>query len=132
VGDAMVVYFTGLHTDLRTQLQKNMAKVILQKMMYGDNFRDVLRNAIVQHIPAWISEGYTDYLIEGWNSERNDEWKNMIEAYPHLSFFNLAEIKPKLCGIALWKWVTEKYGINGTRQLMYNMMSKGNLGQAIK
>src|SRR5690606_29901101 len=45
-GDRLVVYFTGVHTDLRRQLRSGMSRVIMQRMLFGENFREMVKNAV--------------------------------------------------------------------------------------
>ncbi len=132
VGDKLVVYFTGEHTDLRRQTREGMAKVIMERMLFGENFREVVKNALLLNLPNWVLYGYTSYLIEGWDSKTNTDWKNILEANPDASFYTLAQDNYEIAGRAFWKYIADKYGDNNMRTLLFNMQTKGNYNQAVK
>ena len=39
VGDKLVVYFTGEHNDLRHQIRSGMARVVMERMVFGESFQ---------------------------------------------------------------------------------------------
>jgi hypothetical protein len=132
VGDKLVVYFTGVHTDIRRQTRNGMARVVMERMMFGENFREMVKNAVLMNLPPWTVNGFISYLIDGWDSKSNSDWKNLIAARPKAGFNELAEAQPELAGKAFWKYISDKYGEGNMRTMLYNMQSKGSLNQGIK
>lgn len=133
VGDKMVVYFTGVHTDLRRQTRAGMARVIMDRMLFGDNFGEVVKNAVLINLPEWTVDGFISYIVDGWDTESNSVWKSMIEAYPEGADFHvLAQRDPELAGKAFWKFVSDEYGEHDMKQLVYNAQLKSSLNLAIK
>lgn len=132
VGDKLVVYFTGEHTDLRRQTREGMSRVVMERVLFGENFREMVRNAVLLNLPNWTVNGFTSYLIDGWDTKSNSEWKNMLLAYPGAGFYTLAEKNPELAGKAFWKYVSDKYGDATMKNLLYSMQSKSSLNLGIK
>jgi hypothetical protein len=132
VGDKLVVYFTGVHTDLRRQTREGMAKVIMERMMYGENFREVVKNALLLNLPKWVLYGYTSYLIEGWDAKTHTDWKNLLAANPKSSFYDLSADHYEIAGKAFWKYISDRYGDNNMKTLLFNMQTKGNYNQSVK
>ncbi|MCB0699252.1 MAG: hypothetical protein KDC11_05355, partial [Chitinophagaceae bacterium] len=132
VGDKMVVYFTGKHTDLRRQTRAGMARIVMERMLFGETLGEVVRNAILVNLPPWTISGFIAYIVDGWDSETNSEWKSMVEAYQGKSFYELAEAKPELAGKAFWKFVSDNYGDVAMKNMVYTMQLKGNFNQAVK
>lgn len=132
VGDKLVVYYTGVHTDLRRQTRAGMSRVIMERMLFGDNFREMVRNAVMMNLPNWTVYGFISYLVDGWDAKSNSDWKNLLEANSRAGFYELAEKQPELAGKAFWKYITDKYGETTTKNVLYTMQLKSNLNLGVK
>lgn len=132
VGDKLVVYFTGVHTDLRHQIRMGMAKVVMERMIFGDSFRQMVKNSLLLNLPEWVTEGYIAYIVDGWDTKANSKWKSLLEANPHDGFFELSEKYPELAGKAFWKFVSEQYGEHAVKNLLYTMQEKSSLNKGMK
>ncbi|MFN4246688.1 MAG: hypothetical protein ACK4EY_03140 [Flavipsychrobacter sp.] len=132
VGDKLTVYFSGIHTDLRRQTREGMSRVIMERMLFGENFREIVRNALVSNMPGWTAYGFVSYLVDGWDAKENSDWKNILEAHPKSSFYQLAEKYPDQAGKAFWKYIADKNGDNGAKNLLYTIQSKNSLNQGVK
>lgn len=132
VGDKLVVYFTGEHIDLRRQMRAGMSRVVMERMLFGESFREMVKNAVLLNLPTWTVNGFIAYLVDGWDTKANSEWKNMIAAKPNAGFYELAEKNSELAGKAFWKYVTDRYGDNNMKNLLYTMQLKSSLNQGLK
>ena len=132
VDDKLVVYFTGAHTDLRRQIRSGMALVVMQRMIFGDNLKKMVKNALLLNLPDWVTAGYIAYLVDGWDEKSNSEWKGILDANPKKGFYELAELHPELGGKAFWKFVANQYGPNTVKTLLYGMQQKSGLNKAMK
>lgn len=132
VGDKLVVYFDGVHTNLRRQIRAGMSQVVLQRSLFGENFREVVKNSLLLNLPPWVSQGYISYLVDGWDAASESAWKNELKAYPRDGFFKLAERKPELAGKAFWKYIADRYGDEMTKSLLYSIQLKSSLNQGVK
>lgn len=132
VGDKLVVYFTGVHTDLRRQTRAGMSRVVMERMLFGENFRDMVKNAILMNLPEWTVNGFIAYLVDGWDTRAHSDWFNLMAAHPNEGFHELAERDPSLAGKAFWKYVDLHYGAHRMKSLLYNMQTKSSLSQGIR
>jgi hypothetical protein len=132
VGDKLVVYFTGQHTDLRHQIQTGMARVVMERMIFGESFKKMVKNALLLNLPQWVTDGYISYLVDGWDAKSNSEWKCLLDARPDAGFYELAEQYPELAGKAFWKFVSVQYGTSTVKDLLYSMEQKTSLNKALK
>ncbi|MEO6832478.1 MAG: hypothetical protein ABI378_08585 [Chitinophagaceae bacterium] len=132
VGDKLVVYFDGIHTDLRRQIRRGMSQVVMQRALFGDSFREVVKNSLLLNLPPWVSQGYIAYMVDGWDALSASEWKNLIAAHPKTGFYTLAESHPELAGKAFWKFVSDKYGSSMPKTILYAMQTKSSLNQGVK
>ncbi|MCW3121578.1 MAG: hypothetical protein JWQ38_1070 [Flavipsychrobacter sp.] len=132
VGDKLVVYFNGQHTDLSRQIRNGMARVVMQRMIFGDNFKKMVKNALLLNLPEWVTEGYIAYLVDGWDVKSNSDWKSLLDARTRAGFYQLAEEYPELAGKAFWKFVSSQYGAGTVKSLLYSMQQKTSLNKAMK
>jgi len=132
VGDKLVVYFTGQHIDLRHQIRSGMAHVVMERMIFGESFKKMVKSALAQNLPEWVTEGYISYIVDGWDAKTNSEWKSLLDARPHDGFYELAEQYPELAGKAFWKFVSAQYSTNTVKNLLASMQKKTSLNKAMK
>ena len=132
VGDKLVVYFTGEHNDLQHQIRSGMARVVMERMMFGENFKKMVKNALLLNMPEWVTDGYISYLVDGWDAKSNSEWKSLLDARPDAGFYALSEQYPELAGKAFWRFVSSQYSNNTVKQLLYSMQQKTSLNKAMK
>ena len=132
VGDKLTIYFTGNHADLKRQLRQGMSQVVMEHLMFGDNFKEIVRNAILLDLPKWVTAGYVDYIVDGWTPQDENDWKNIIFSNRKVYFNEIANEHPKLAGKAFWKYIGTKYGDNQVRNFLYNIQLKGSANKAAK
>jgi hypothetical protein len=130
VDDKLVVYFTGAHADIRRQIRSGMATVVMQRMLYGDNLKKAVKNSLVQNLPEWVTAGYIAYLVDGWDEKTNSEWKGLMNANPNRGFYEISMQQPEIAGKAFWKFVSDQYGPNTVKTLLYAMQQKASLNKA--
>ena len=68
IGDKISVFFNGSHADLDQQIRAALAELLITKILYGGNARDMLRNSTLLNLPPWYTQGLIKYLSEGWTS----------------------------------------------------------------
>ncbi len=132
VGDKLVVYFTGQHGDLRHQILTGMSKVVMERLIFGENFKKMVKNALLLNLPPWVTEGYIAYLVDGWDAKSGSEWKGIMDANPTKGFYELSEIYPELAGKAFWKFVSYNYNNGTVKSLLYSMQMRTSLNKAMK
>lgn len=130
--DKLVVYFTGVHTELRNQIRNGISKVLLEKKLKTGSFETMAFNSAKINIPEWVQNGYVLYTSEGWDESTDKNWKGLIEANPRKKFYDFTEINGPLAGAAFWKYITERHGPKETKALMSLMKSKGNMNKALR
>lgn len=132
VGDKLVIYFTGTHSDLKRQLRQGMAQVVMERLIFGENFREMVRNALFLNLPRWVTAGYIDYVVDGWTPDDDSHWKNALMGQQKVFFDELGERNPELAGKAFWKYISVKHGENNVKNLLYLTQLKSNLNKALK
>ena len=131
VGDKLVVYFTGEHNDLQHQIRTGMARVVMERMIFGENFKKMVKNALLLNMPEWVTDGYIAYLVDGWDATSSSKWKSLLDARPDAGFYALSEQYPELAGKAFWKFVASQYGTAAVKGLLYSMQQKTSPNKAM-
>lgn len=132
VGDKLVIYFTGKHADLKRQLRQGMAQVVMERLMFGESFREMVRNAVLLNLPEWVTTGYVDYVVDGWTTDDDNDWKNVMMVNEKVHFDEIGNSNPRLAGKAFWKYIAIKYGENNVKNLLYLTQLKSSLNKALK
>ncbi|WP_118949956.1 BamA/TamA family outer membrane protein [Taibaiella helva] len=132
VGDKLVIYFTGRHADLKRQLRQGMAQVVMERLMFGENFREMVRNAVLLNLPSWVTAGYVDYVVDGWTTNDDNDWKNILMTGEKIHFDEIGDRNPRLAGKAFWKYIAVKHGENNVKNLLYLTQLKSSLNKALK
>lgn len=130
-GDKLVIYFSGQHSNLKNQLRRGMAQVILERALFGDDVKSFARNALSQKVPTWLSRGYVEYTVFGWDSEAEEQWKQYLQK-EDTYFASVIRDDEPLAGRAFWKYIASRYGKNEVRNLFFLTLQKNNLANAIK
>ncbi|MBC7553673.1 MAG: hypothetical protein H7257_06805 [Taibaiella sp.] len=132
VGDKLLVYHTGKHTDLRRQIQSGMARVVMERMIFGESFKKMAKTALLMNLPQWVTDGFIAYLVDGWNTEANSEWKRLLDARPKVGFHEFSEEYPEMAGKAFWKFIADNYGTEKMKNLLGDMQQRTSLNKSMK
>lgn len=132
VGDQLVVYFTGVHTDLRRQLRIGMGRVVMERMLFGESAREMVKNYVNLNLAPWVVEGFIAYMTDGWNTGADARWKALTAEQQKPNFYLLAEAQPEISGKAFWKWISDTRGPRDVKGLLHMMRVRGSANGGIK
>ncbi len=119
VGNKMFVYFNGDHNHLRRQIREGVASVYLNAMLFGSNLQEIVQNAVMMNLPEWFKVGLIAFVGEEWNTELDNELRDILLSGEHDDFDDIAEDYPKLAGHALWYYISQNYGQSTVSNLLY-------------
>ncbi|MBK7871152.1 MAG: BamA/TamA family outer membrane protein [Saprospiraceae bacterium] len=119
VGNKIFVYFDGDHKHLRRQVREGIASVYLDAMLFGSNLQEIVQNAVMMNLPPWFKDGLSSYAGEEWNTELDNQLRDVIMNEDFENFDKFAEENPKLVGHALWYYIAENFGNSTVSNLLY-------------
>jgi len=119
VGSKLILYFDGDYKNYEEQLRAGLARVMLDQMMYGGSFKDVIRNNTLLNLPEWYVEGLVSYLSTEWNTEVNNEVKDAVLSGRWEKFGQLTGKDARYGGHSIWKYVVESYGTSVISNILY-------------
>jgi len=119
LGNKAFVYFNGDHTDLRRQVREAMASVYIEQLLYGSSVQEVVQNAVLLNLPNWFKPGLVAYLGQDWNTELDDQLRDLLATGEYEDFNELAEEYPRLAGHSMWYYIAENFGKPTVSNLLY-------------
>ncbi len=118
-GNKIFVYFDGNHNHLRQQVREGIASVYLDAMLFGANLQEIVQNAVMMNLPPWFKDGLASYAGEEWNSELDNQLRDILASGKFENFDRFAEEYPKLAGHSLWHFIAENFGKSTVSNLLY-------------
>jgi Tol biopolymer transport system component len=115
----MVLYFDGDHRHFEEQIRAGIAQVMVNKMMFGGNIRDVVRNTAFLSLPEWYQNGLISYISKDWNSEIENKVKDGILSGKYGKMNRLQGEDATYAGHSLWNYVAETYGKSVISDIIY-------------
>ncbi len=119
VGSKVFIYFEGDYQKLEKQIDAGILRILIYQMIYGGNWREVLRNSALLHLPEWYINGLVSYL-----SEPNDPFLNtriregiLNDNFKHFNSLNNEDAA--IAGHAMWRYIAETYGNNVISNILY-------------
>lgn len=119
VGDKICVFFNGSHVELDQQIRAALAQLLLDKMLYGGNAREMVRNSTLLYIPDWYIAGLVKYLSEGWTSYNDNLMYDALKNDDFSSFNRLSGRQATAAGHALWYYIVSTYGESMIPTILY-------------
>ncbi|HMH34549.1 MAG TPA: hypothetical protein VK543_16035 [Puia sp.] len=130
VNNKMIVYYTDDHNKLRIQVRQGIARILVENILFGDDLGEFAANQTLLDLPAWLTDGYIEYIAENWNTDLDDQLKSAILSGRYTNFYNMAFEKPNLAGHAFWYYFANKYKKENVTYFLYLARVYRNLNSA--
>jgi hypothetical protein len=119
VGTKVFVYNEGDRALLDRQVRSGVAQVILDQMMFGGNWREVLKNSTLMNLPAWYTKGLVGYVSGPWGPADESRLRDGVLGGRYAKFNRLEGKDAELAGQALWSYVADVYGPSVIPNILY-------------
>jgi hypothetical protein len=120
VGNKVFVHFNGNHQHLRHQIRTGVSGVLIDALLYGSNLQEIVQNAVLLSLPPWFRDGLISYIGSEWNSDINQELRDvLLDARKKDDFTLLATQHPRVIGHSFWYYLSETYGHTTIANLLY-------------
>ena len=127
VGSKMFTYYEGDHALLEKQIRENLARVIFAQLVYGGNWKDVLKNSTLLTVPKWFEEGIIAYAAAGVSTESTTFVKDLVRGNKFKSFNQFEGDDARLAGQTFWNFIAEVYGQNVIPNILYMAQASRNV-----
>jgi WD40-like Beta Propeller Repeat len=119
VGSKIFVYYEGDHTLLDQQIRSGIAHVIIDQMMFGGNWREMIRSATFLTLPPWYTDGIISYHSRPWSADLNNRVRDGVMSGRYDKFNRLEGDDARNAGHMIWKYVAEVYGPGVIPNILY-------------
>lgn len=127
MGSKMFTYFEGDHRKLDMQIRENLSRVIFNQMMYGGDWKDVLKSSTLLSIPNWYQEGAIAFAAQGNTNESETFVKDLVRFGKFKSFNHFEGREARLLGQAFWGYISEIYGSSVLPNILYMAQAGRNV-----
>ncbi|MDX2189082.1 MAG: LpqB family beta-propeller domain-containing protein [Bacteroidota bacterium] len=104
------VAYTGVQVDFRKEISKAVSQMILNEMMFGNGFSEVLKSSYFLSLPEWYLSGLVTYIAEGWSTEMDDKIRDIFNHRKFRRPNNFTGSDATTIGHSVWNYIAEKYG----------------------
>jgi len=119
VGSKIFVYFEGDHAKLDNQIRGGIAEIMINQMMYGTSWKDMVKNSTLLNLPNWYVEGLRSYVSEPWNVNIDNRVRDGVLSGRFEKFNRLQGDDAQYAGHALWKYIANTYGESVIPNILY-------------
>jgi hypothetical protein len=110
VGSKIFLYFKGDYDALEYQIRESLAMVLFSQMMFGGDWKEIIKNSALLSVPIWYEEGLRSYAAEPWNAEVAAHIRDGLMSGRFAKFNRLEGNDARYAGHALWKYIGDVYG----------------------
>lgn len=119
VGSKVFVYFDGDYKSFERQIRDGIARVLINQILYGGGWRDVIKTSTLLTLPEWFIEGLIIYASKNVDDEADSRIKSGVLTGQYEKFNRLEDRDAHLAGYALWEYVAMVYGENILPNILY-------------
>jgi len=119
MGSKMFVYYEGDHAALEKQIREGLSKVVFNEMMYGGDWKDVLKSSTLLSMPKWYEDGIISFASTKEFPESENFMRDLVQKKKVGSINRLQGRESKLVGHAFWRYIAEVYGENVIPNILY-------------
>ncbi len=119
VDSKVFLYFEGDYEKLEKQIDAGILRVLVYQMIFGGNWREVLRNSALLSLPEWYIEGLISYLAYPDDPLTNSRIKDGILNGNFKRFNTLSNEEARIAGHAMWQYISETYGNKVISNILY-------------
>lgn len=119
VGAKVFMYFGGDHVAFEKQIRSGISQIIINQMMYGSSWKEVIKNSTLLTVPDWYLNGIISYVTDPNDQFVFDRVKDAIISDKYAKFNQLTGVEATYAGHSLWKFIADVYGENIIPNILY-------------
>lgn len=119
VGAKVFVFFDGDLKSFERQIREGISRVLINQILYGGGWRDVIKTSTLLALPEWFIEGLILYASKNADHQADSRIKSGVLTGQYEKFNRLEGREAHLAGYALWEYVAMVYGENILPNILY-------------
>ena len=112
LGNKMFIYFEGTEIELRKQIALGLSRIMYLQLMYGGDWRSVVRGNNRIALPTWYSEGVIRYAALKDQRESEHAAEDWFANAKRPKMHRLIGKQAELVGQSFWSYIGNIYGEN--------------------
>lgn len=118
-GSKVFIYNEGDRLKLEQQVRAGITEVLISQLMYGGNWKDVVKNSYLLNLPDWYVKGLISYVSNEWDAEIDNRVRDGILSGRYKRFNNLTGADAVYAGHSIWKYIVDTYGRSTLPNILY-------------
>ncbi len=127
VGSKVSIFFEGDHHEIDQQIRSGVARILINQMMYGGGWKEVVKNSTLLTVPDWYVDGLVSYVSRDWDTDMDSRVRDGILSGRYERFNRLKGKDARLAGHAMWNYIAEVYGKSVIPEILYMTKSSRNV-----
>ena len=119
VGSKVFVFFEGDYDSFEKQLDAGLIEVLINQLVYGGNWRQVIRNSTLVDLPEWYTKGLVSFLTNTADPLIQAKIKDGVLKDRFKRFNTLTNEQAEVVGHGLWEYVSKSYGDEVIPNILY-------------
>ena len=119
MGNKMFLYYEGDYQKYDRQINESLSRLIFTQMMYGGDWKDVVKSSTLLSMPKWYEEGMIRYAVYRGSEESDVFIRDLISRSKFKTMNRLYGEEAALGGEAFWKYISEVYGSSVIPSILY-------------
>jgi len=119
VGSKVFIYYEGDYAKLEQQIRAGIAEILLNQMMFGGDWKEVLKNSALMSLPDWYLNGLISYVSKGWTPEIANRIKDGVISDRYKKFNRLNGEEGVIAGHAMWHYIAQVHGKSVIPNILY-------------
>ncbi|QQS30378.1 MAG: hypothetical protein IPM47_05360 [Sphingobacteriales bacterium] len=119
IGNKIFIHFDGNFKNLERKIREGIARVLVQKMVFGSTIQEILQNAVLLNLPDWYVNGLVAYIGRDWDTELDNRLRRGMLNNEFERFDLLTGENATFAGHALWYYISQVNGPTAIPNLLY-------------
>lgn len=131
INNKMVLYYNGSDFDFTNQIKKEIAKVLVNEMLFGGSLNERLQNSALLELPDWYNIGLAEFIGKGWDTEI-DNWAR--EFFLNENFKKMEDLSYEdriRAGRSVWYYIKETEGEKAIPDMLFHTKITDNFATSI-
>jgi hypothetical protein len=118
VSHSVEIPFPGTNAEFMQEIKFGIAKTLINEMMYGGSFKDVISSSYLLSLPEWFTEGAAAYAARGWSLEMDDHVRDLFASGKVKTLNGLTGRDAMFLGQSMWNYIAVQYGKNNIGSIL--------------
>ncbi len=119
IDNKVFIYYEGNHQLLDKQIRAAIAEILLNQILYGNDFKSRVTNSTLLALPDWYYKGLISYLSDEWSSDVENYVRDGILSHRYDKFNRLSGTDAIYAGHAIWHFIIKKFGNQTIPNILY-------------